>query len=371
MGNSEQPPETPGIAFVVAGLGAGGAERVIALLADRFLAAGRAVTVIAFDHPGDPVYHVFDRRVRLLRLGGRRGGLAAVAGRVRRLRKLLAQEKFGVVFSFLTKINVISLLAAIGLPVAVVACERNNPQRQAAHPVWQQLLHRLYPRAAAIVLQTEASRACLPGAVAARARVIANPIAVPPGIANGPRPQRLVAVGRLEAQKGFDLLLEAFAQVAPRHPQWQLAIWGEGPLRAALEAQLAALGLAGRAALPGLSATPGAWLATTGVFVLSSRYEGFPNALAEAMAAGLPVVAFDCRFGPGELIRNRIGGVLVPEGDVSGLAAALDGVMGDSILQSRLGAAARLAAGAYAPDYIFGMWSKLERDVRARGGLRI
>lgn len=354
----------PAIAFVVAGLGAGGAERVIALLASAFVRSGRSVTVIAFDHDGDPVYHDFDPRVRLLRLGARRGGIIANADRVRRLRAVLRQSDFGVIISFLTKINVVTLLASRGLGIPVIACERNNPRRQVASPIWGMLLDRLYPRAAAIVLQTEASRSCLPEKVARSARIIPNPVTVGDRIASE-SPPLLAAVGRFESQKGFDLLIEAFGRVAPFHPEWRLAIWGEGPLRGALEAQVRAFGLADRVTLPGLSTTPGGWLESAGAFVLSSRFEGFPNALAEAMAAGLPVAAFDCSFGPSELVQHEVNGLLVKDGDVAALAAALDRLLGDAALRARLGSMARAASVEYAPDRIFEHWQALEAGVRA------
>src|SRR3989337_2116886 len=106
--------------------------------------------------------------------------------------------------------------------------------------------------------------------------------------------QRIVAVGRLEHQKGFDLLLHAFARIAPEWPEASLTIFGEGPLRGMLEEQVKQQNIFGRAFFPGVSKTPGSWIQCANIFVLSSRFEGFPNVLVEAMTAGLPVVAFDC-----------------------------------------------------------------------------
>jgi glycosyltransferase involved in cell wall biosynthesis len=343
------------IAFVVAGLGAGGAERVIALLTQAWIQSGREVCVISFDNPADPVYHQFDSRVRLMRLGVPQRGILSSIGRVMRLRAALRRQRPAIVISFLTKINVITLLASIALPVRVVVSERNNPRLQPSHVLWSWLVARLYPRAAGIVIQTESSRSCLPAAVAAAAVVIPNPLART-AVAVEPGAITLSAVGRLEHQKGFDLLLQAVSKVLGRHPGWRLCIWGEGPLRKNLETQIAGLGLTGQVILPGLSDTPGGWLATTGAFVLSSRYEGFPNALGEAMAAGLPVAAFDCDFGPSELIRNNNNGLLIPNGDVDAMAMALDRLLGDAALRRRLGAAARATATGYAPEIVFAKW---------------
>ena len=356
-------PDDRGIAFVVAGLGAGGAERVIAMLASAWVRSGRHVTVFAFDLETDPVYHDFDPRIRLVRLGGAGAprGVFAVIGRVRRLRAALLGLQPGIVISFLTKINAVTLLATLGTGLPAIVCERNNPRRQAAHPAWQVLLHRLYRRAAAIVIQTEASRECLPAAVAPRAVVIANPIApcTRAAVPADARPQTLVAVGRLEAQKGFDRLLTAFARVAPGNPDWRLIIWGEGPRRADLEGQAAALGLGRQFALPGLSPTPQGWLASAGVFVLSSHHEGFPNALGEAMAAGLPVIAFDCAYGPAEMIETGVSGLLVADGDTSGFAEGLQALMRQPALRARLAGAAGASMARFDPERILALWTDL------------
>ncbi|TGV62805.1 glycosyltransferase, partial [Mesorhizobium sp. M2D.F.Ca.ET.160.01.1.1] len=111
---------------------------------------------------------------------------------------------------------------------------------------------------------------------------------------------RFVAVGRLEKQKGFDLLLEAFSRVARQLPMVTLVIFGEGPERAALEQQARGLGIADRVRMPGVTNSPVGWLSVGDIFVLSSRFEGFPNVLLEALMAGMATVAFDCPWGPAD-----------------------------------------------------------------------
>ena len=347
------------IAIVTSGLGAGGAERVIALIADHLVARGDRVSVIAFDRPDDPIFHPLPEGATIHRLGATRRSAIEPLARIMRLRRLLAAAQPDIVLSLLTKINAITLLATIGLPARVIPCERNNPTRQDAHPIWNLALRLLYRRATAIVLQTAASRRCLPRGVRGRATVIPNPIepyAVP---TQDPLPSRLAAVGRLTHQKGFDLLIDAYARVADRHPAWQLDIWGEGDDRATLASRIATLGMADRIALRGLSATPGGWLAEAGALVLSSRYEGFPNVLAEAMAAGLPVLATDCAFGPAELIVPERTGLLIPAENVATLAIGLDRLLGDDALRSRIGTAARAAMRAYAPSTVLARWDAL------------
>lgn len=341
----------PHIVCVIAGLGAGGAERVLSLLTADWVARGRRVTVIAFDAAGDPVYHPFDPAVRIVRAGG--------MGRVRQLwwlRVTLAAVRPDLVLSFLTKINVLTLAASIGARWPVVVSERNNPRAQGAHPLWNVLLARLHARADGIVMQTEGSMACLGAVARRRARVIPNPIAIPDRPADRVGAPVLTAVGRLTEQKGFDVLIDAFANVAARHPAWQLRIWGEGPLRGALERRISERGMVERITLAGVSAGPMGWVADAHAFVLSSRYEGFGNVLGEAMAAGVPVLSFDCDFGPSVLIRDGVDGVLVPPGDGAALAGAIDRMLGDGALRDRLAVAARVRAAAFAPDAVIARW---------------
>ena len=187
-----------------------------------------------------------------------------------------------------------------------------------------------------------------------------NPVVRPP--ARPPSPaaahggaRTVVAMGRMTRQKGFDLLLEAFAARAADHPEWTLEIWGEGPQHGELEARAHAPDLAGRVRFPGRADDAYAVLAAADLYVLSSRYEGFPMVLCEAMASGLPVLSFDCRTGPREIVRDGVDGVLVPPGDVAALATQLGRLMADE--------GARAALARRAPDILerFGVSRVLSR----------
>lgn len=359
------------VAFVLSALGAGGAERVISRIAGAAVARGWKITVITFDAPGDPIFHPIDARVELIRLGLSPGGsgFARVVTSVRRLhalRRTFAEQRFDVVVSFLTKINVLTLLAMPGGRIPVIASERNNPDRQPAHPLWHVMLRRLYPRAAAIVMLTERGKARLPIADKSRVKVIPNPI---PSLAFRPREQgtpQLVAVGRLSEQKGFDLLIEAFGRIAARFPDWNLLIFGEGPERPRLEAMIAQHGLQDRAFLPGNTDRHGEWISAASVFVLSSRYEGFANVVGEAMQAGLPIVASDCDFGPADMIEPDVSGLLVPAEDVEQLAIALGEVMSCEAKRRQLGANASRRALLFDERTILDNWLDVIADAAAR-----
>jgi glycosyltransferase involved in cell wall biosynthesis len=346
------------LAVVTAGLGAGGAERVIADISARWISCGVKVTIISFDSPGDRIYHALPEGVVVLQLGipaHRR--TAGVISRIRRLRASLHTLKPDVVISFLTKINVLTLVATIGMTVPVVVAERNNPERQDAHLFWRLTSYIAHLRANMIICQTSDSKRCVPYHARNRVRVIPNPIS-----AARFRPRKtprlvLVAVGRLTPQKGFDLLVDAFAQISNHHCAWELHIWGEGPERKALQARIDHVGLKSRILLRGLSEQPGGWLVEANAFVLSSRYEGFPNVLGEALAAGLPSIGTDCDFGPADLIVHGENGLLVAPNSVPALAAGLNLLLGDPRLRSQFHARGPEVIDRYAPERIFEAWN--------------
>lgn len=347
------------IAIVTSGLGAGGAEQVIAQIARHWSDADHDVEIVTFDRPGDLVFNDFPAGVTLHRLG-----VQGVARRVTALRLLLARRKPDLVVSFLTKINLVAALACMGTGIRLICSERNNPERQQAHPLWNVALRAAYRRADAIVCQTDAVRRCFTPALRGRLVTIANPVPLP-DVARPAEPgTRISAVGRLTHQKGFDRLLNAFATLARRHPTWTLDIWGEGPDRAALEARIGAFDLTGRVHLRGLSPQPRSWVGETDIFVLSSRYEGFPNALGEAMAAGLPVVAMDCDFGPADMVDHGRSGLLVAEDSDAALAEQIEVLIADPELRERLGRGARIAMDRFRAERILRQWDA----VLARSG---
>ena len=346
------------VAFVLAGLGAGGAERVVSLISSALVARGAQVTVFAFDSPDEPVYHRFDAHVRLVRLGIA-GGTTNVPARIATLRRVIRTDKVDLVVSFLTKINVVTLTAALGLSVRVIVSERNNPRAQKMSRWWKAGLFFLYSRADAIVMQTQRSLYCLPHRFRRSAYIVPNPVGEVPTSTGDPDTRRLVAAGRLTEQKGFDLLIQSFALMASQAPEWDLTIWGEGPERAKLERQIQAAQLETRIHLPGLSAATASWTQGAGIFLLTSRYEGFPNVLLEAMAAGLPVVAFDCDFGPAELIVHGENGLLVGNGDVTAFAEATLALIRDPDRRSKLARAARTTANRYDQRAVVDRWLRL------------
>jgi GalNAc-alpha-(1->4)-GalNAc-alpha-(1->3)-diNAcBac-PP-undecaprenol alpha-1,4-N-acetyl-D-galactosaminyltransferase len=227
-------------------------------------------------------------------------------------------------------------------------------------PAWQQRLIRWhYPKAERIIAQTEAVRShChdVWGIPTDRCAVIANPIEAawldaPADFATRQR-NLVIAIGRLEVVKSFDTLIRACAAL----PRSELIILGDGEERQRLQALVGALGVGNRISLPGACPDPRPYLDRAGAFALTSRFEGFPNALAEAMARGCPIVSTDCPTGPREMIRDGDSGMLVPVGNVIALTNSLNRLASDDALARRLGAAAHAVATAWHIDRIAPLW---------------
>jgi glycosyltransferase involved in cell wall biosynthesis len=169
----------------------------------------------------------------------------------------------------------------------------------------------------------------------------------------------VVTLRRLSHDKGIDMLVEAWASIAPQYPDWRLSIYGSGPDEETFRRQARELGLDDQQIFRGLTTDLDGALSSASVYALPSREEGFPIALMEAMAYGLPSVAFDCAPGIRELLEDEVSGLLVNPGNVPGFAAALERLMKDADLRRRLGAQARESVSQFSPDAVVDRWEHL------------
>jgi GalNAc-alpha-(1->4)-GalNAc-alpha-(1->3)-diNAcBac-PP-undecaprenol alpha-1,4-N-acetyl-D-galactosaminyltransferase len=361
------------LTLVVPSLALGGAERVVARMANHWAAHGDSVTVITLSATTSDTYPLDPSvtRIALDLMRESRGPIGAFVNnwvRVGRLRDAIRQSQPDTVISFTDRMNVVTLLACRPLGVDTVVSERIDPSQQPLGRIWSWLRRRVYPRARALVVQTETVRRQMEPLMRGRPiYVIPNAIDAPTG--DWPARERrqstgslqLAAMGRLAPQKGFDLLIDAFAQAAEDKPNWSLSILGEGSERRRLQEQIRERGLEGRVRLCGWVSDPAPVLHNCDAFVLSSRFEGFPNALLEAMAIGLPSIAVDCPSGPSEIIRHEVDGLLVAAGNVSALSAAIHRLLSDDQLRGRLGAEAAHVVDRFSSELYFARWETVLR----------
>lgn len=353
------------ITLAISSMGCGGAERVMATLANRWAGEGHAVTLVTLSGADD--FYQLDPNVARAALklvkpsAGAVQGLLANAQRVGALRRILQASAPDVVVSFMDSMNVLTLCASTGLGVPVVVSERIDPAACTPGRVWSLLRCATYGRSSGLVVQT--SRAAdWAGQQGWRIpiTVIANPIdarfLVP--LDGDARSQMVVGVGRLAAQKRFDRLIDAFDRVAAKHPGWSLVIAGDGPLRGDLADRISRCEAASRMRLCGRVEDVAPLLRGSRIFVLSSAFEGFPNALHEAMACGCAVIATDCPSGPSEMVDHGLTGVLVTQ-SVESIAGALDELMSDESQCRALGSNAHRAAFACSTDAIGRRWDSL------------
>ncbi len=366
------------IAVVTYSLSAGGGERVASTLINYWVEGGEQVTLVTFDSVEKDFYRI-DAKVKRIALGltseskNWREFIGNNLRRIQILRAFFRSSEFDVVVSFIDKTNVLVLLATFGLGVPVVVSEQIDPRKHSVGMVAAALRRVLYPSACAVVVLTAGMSQWARRIVKKEAiYVVPSPISeqfLGSRKSNGSSTlHTVVAMGRMEPQKGFDRLLTAFAKCAQRHPEWTLRIVGEGTERPRLHALTVRLGLESRIRLDTVTKEPEKVLRDSDLFVLSSRYEGFPNVLLEAMACGLPVISFDCQTGPGEIIRDGIDGVLVPPDDVEALAKAMDSLMGAQQERRRLAASAVEVAERFSLPRVMAMWSEILGKA-ARSGL--
>ena len=289
------------------------------------------------------------------------------------LRHAITRTRPQTVISFIDVTNVYVLLALYRLTLPVIISERCHPV-STGDQGWDRLRQRLYLRATHLVVLAEESLSCFDAEVRKQGRVIPNAVLPPPKtpsteIARHRTGEKvLLAMGRLAYEKGFDLLLHAFAKIASKHPSWSLNVFGQGPLRPELKALADELGLNERVRFPGFTYQPYDTMRRADLFVLSSRLEGFPNVLLEAMACGLPVVSFACPTGPSYIVRDGTDGLLAPPLDVTTLTKHLDRLMGDDAERKRLAGRAPEVTERFSVRRVMGLWESLALDCADKNG---
>lgn len=356
--------------FCIPTLDPGGAERNVCNLCNGLVKIGYDITIL-LDNSADPRKCIYplDPRIQIAKLPPEKfsGGLLQLW----ETRRNFLKYKADCIIGFLWKTNVAISISLQFCRTPVILSEQSNMSYDLSNfnKKGLFLLRRGFRHVDIFVLQTEAIKRFLlqaPWSIPEKIiRVIPSPVRQFKIRNKLPkcRYPRIIAIGRLIRLKGYDLLLSAFAEAAEEFPEWQMDIFGQGPLREELEKQRDQLGLENRVHFRGITTDVDAELERSDIFVLSSRIEGFPNVLLEAMAAGIAVIAADCRFGPGEIIDDGNNGLLVPAENIPALTQALKRLMSDAGLRGKLGNAARVVQERYAEEKIVNRWKNLIEEV--------
>ncbi|MGH7944155.1 MAG: glycosyltransferase family 4 protein [Opitutaceae bacterium] len=362
------------VMLVISSMVTGGAQRVMSLLANRWATQDWEITLATLSATAADFYplHAAIRRVGFgleVESTGPLNALANNRARLSALRRLITESRPQVIVSFQDRMNVLTLLAARGTGVPVVVSERVDPRVHAIGKLWNVLRRRTYPWASRVVAQTSSVAEWLQHLVAReKIAVLSNPVEISNAAADGnlresiglKQSARIVlGAGRLVPQKGFDLLVDAFAQASRDRGEWHLVILGNGPERDRLTTLAARHQVEYRVHLPGIMQELRRYLEHVDLFVLSSRYEGFPNALLEAMAAGVAVIACDCASGPRDIVNSGSDGVLVAPENATLLADAMSRLMDDATERRRLGDRARAVTERFGLDRVARMWEEL------------
>lgn len=355
--------------FYINAIHHGGAERVMVNLANEFSRRGYAVILVTSFY--DKKEYALDQMVRRESLEGVelvQGSLKKNFSRIVKLRKICKRERPDVVVSFMAEANFRAILATRLLGIKTVVSVRNDPQREYPNFAYKTVAKILFPLASGYVFQTEDAKNHFPRSIQDKSRIILNHVDKKFYKTNyeGDR-KDIVTVGRLEKQKNHKLLMDAFAKIAGDFPEDNLSIYGDGSLRQSLSDYAASLGLENRIAFKGLAMDIQEEIKGAKLFVLSSDYEGLPNAVMEAMTLGIPVVSTDCPCGgPRLLIDSGENGVLVPVRDADKLAKAMKSVLEDGCFAGKLSQRARERSLDFAPEEVFGEWEQYILEISRR-----
>lgn len=354
------------VTIFISGVTGGGAEKVSCAIASFLVSKGHKVELLTMSN--ESAIYPLDERVSrycLLKESERKNFLLNNIIRFARFVKYLLGYKPDVYLAMLPR-NIITMLSMKFLTSAkVIAAERATPASY-KQKIQKKLLS-LASKADGWVFQTNEQKDWYTSRTS-----LDNPIVIPNAINTDvlkqgesvDRSKTIVSAGRLTDQKNHELLINAFARIAEKHSDYNLMIYGEGPNREKLSNQISRLNLNNRVFLHGYSSDVVSSVSKSSLFVLSSDFEGMPNALMEAMAMGVPSISTDCGGGGAKfLIENEKNGLLVPIGDVDALASAMDRVLSDRAFSEKISKNARTLCKTLAPDVIYGQWERFLDEV--------
>lgn len=347
------------VTFLLASLGSGGAERVVSLLANKMVERGCQVEIICLKF--NDVYYQTDSRVKVtLAMQQTKNRFTEIFW----LRKYLKKQKPDVVIPFTEGVYCFTILSLLGTGIPIIASERLDP---AAMSKTRKILKRfLLPYADWLVVQTQSIKEYFPESIQKKTSIIYNPVneeSLSPALPlREGRQNRIISVGRLYPQKNQAMMIRAFAKVADEFPDWQLVIYGEGPLRESLELIVESFELQDRVLLPGRTEHVVEELRRSKIFCMSSDYEGMSNAMIEAICVGLPIISTKVS-GTEELIRDGENGFIVEIGDEERFTNCISQLISSPSLQDKMSVRNTQLAQTFNIDHIVDEWISLIKTV--------
>ena len=311
------------VLFTISQLGGGGAERVVSVLANKFVSLGWLVEILMiYDKP---IAYELDNRIKLISLHSKQGRLFGTLKQIAAVRKYYKKTDADIIISFLVVVNMISVLAHFGSRIPLIVCERNDPNRNPCSKIVRMVRDAVYRFSDGNVFQTPDAKRYFENKNIKNGVVIPNPLKEHlPEPFLGERKKIFVTAVRLEKQKNIPLLIKAFARVHESHPDYSLRIFGDGPDKDELIRLCAEHNISDSVKFEGFSKNWHSLILDASCFVLPSDYEGLSNSLIEALALGIPVISTDHPIGGAKMfVENRKNGILIPVGDENALVDAM------------------------------------------------
>ena len=353
------------IMFYINAIHDGGAERVMVNLAKYFSENGYDTTLVtSFRDTWEYPLAATVRRLTLEEEEIKQSRIKRNFSRIKKLRDLCKSEKPDILVSFMEEPNFRAILATRGLPVKTLVSVRNDPNKEYAGKLGWFVGKALLPMADGCVFQTSDAQTWFPKRLQKKSRIIYNAVKEDfYKLIRNPVRGEIVTCGRLTGQKNHAMLISAFAEVVKRYPYASLKIYGEGSLRETLQEQINTMGLQGKVLLVGAINDVEKALETAELFVLSSDYEGMPNALMEAMAGGIPCISTDCPCGGPKELLGIDSLQLVEVGNEKSLTDKIIKVFKDEELREKMCSISRLKALRFTPKTVYTQWADYVKEL--------
>lgn len=353
---------------------AGGVERMVTKVMNAMVTRGHTVSLMTWDNDKASSYFSMSKKIKWHKLdmgnASKKAGTLLRLRRAKAVRELMRRNATEIIVCFQDGPFMALRAYTAGMGIPVIAAERNAPTRfdHTTARRRQNLTYHAFRSAKRILVQFESYKSLYPSFLHRRIVTIPNPVFsaneyAQPALPDANGRFRLLSVGRLGYQKNYPVLVQAFAALATSFPHWDLVLMGNGEDHSILESLISALGLSNRIFMPGTSTNISSWYTTSHLFSLASRWEGFPNALAEALAHGLPSVGFSGCAGVQELISSGYNGLLAKgNDDPKSLAEAMATLMASKELRRFMGKNAVESVRCYEPDKVFSLWEEVLKE---------